>query len=108
METTRDGWLTRQMERRQITVRQLADALDVATQTVYNWQSGKSVINEERVPQLAAALDLSVVETRRGLGFWVQGEQDPPAETVSIDELKALREMLQKALDRIEEIQRGR
>lgn len=90
-----------------MSVRQLADALDVATQTVYNWQSGKSVINEDRVPQLAAALDLSVVETRRGLGFWVNEQGEAPAGTVSLEELRELREQVVAVLNRIEEIQRG-
>jgi len=100
METTRGEWLTRQMERRQISVRQIADALDVATQTVYNWQSSKSVINEDRVPRLAEVLGVSEMEARRGLGFWVPdaGETMPPE--LDRDQLReALRRFRQAAED---------
>lgn len=114
METMRGEWLARQMDRRQISVRQLADALNVATQTVYNWQSGKSVINEERIPALAEVLGVSELVARRGLGYWVPeggldaGEYTGEGSTVAMDkeELLELRKTLVAALERIDRIQR--
>lgn len=103
---SRGEWLTRQMERRGVSVRQLADAMDVATQTVYNWQSDKTVINEERVPRLAAALSVSEIEARRALGFWVPDES--AGEMPSDDRLDAVEEMLEAALAEINRLKRDR
>lgn len=101
-------WLTRQMERRDISVRQLADAMDVTTKAVHDWRGGKTAVSEERVPRLASVLGISEVDARRGLGYWVPNESAPPAETVSVEELQQLREQVVAVLDRIDEIKRGR
>jgi transcriptional regulator with XRE-family HTH domain len=95
------------MERRGISVRQIADALDVTTQTVYGWQSGKTVINEERVPRLAAALEISEMDARRGLGFWVPDERvrDDPDRG---DEIDAALDVMRAAMAELERIKRDR
>jgi len=100
-------WLTRQMERRGISVRQVADALKVTTKTVYDWQGNKTAISEERIPLLAEALDLSVIETRRGLGFWVPDEEEgaPPARD---DEIDAALDVMRAAIAELERIKRDR
>lgn len=95
MEQTRGEWLVRQMERRGIGVRQVADALEVTTQTVYGWQNSKTVINEDRVPRLAETLGISVIEARRGLGLWVP---DGVETTLEVDELEAAEKILEAAL----------
>jgi transcriptional regulator with XRE-family HTH domain len=66
------------MERKQLSARQLADTLGIATQTVYSWQSGKTTVNEDRVPRLAEVLGVSEVDARRGLGYWVPEDSEPP------------------------------
>lgn len=64
-------WLSHQMERRPISVRELADALEVTEKAVYDWRRDRSVVSENRVPQLAKVLNISELEARRGLGYWV-------------------------------------
>ena len=104
MSETRGEWLTRQMERRDISVRQLADALNVATQTVYNWQSDKTVINEDRVPRLASVLGMTEVEARRGLGYWVpEGALPQPAE-LDRDQLREALRRFRQAADDLERL----
>lgn len=92
MAQTHGAWITAQMERRNMNVRQLADALEVTTQTVYGWQNSRAVVNEERIPRLAEVFGVSEIEARRGLGYWVPTEGEPPEE---LD-----REQLREALDR--------
>lgn len=70
-------WLMHQMERKQLSARQLADTLGIATQTVYSWQNGKTTVNEDRVPRLASVLGISEVEARRGLGYWTPEDSEP-------------------------------
>lgn len=87
------------MERRQIGVRQIADALEVTTQTTYAWINGKTAISEERVPQLAGILGVSELEARRGLGFWVPDETAEPPELDKEQMREALRRFRQAADD---------
>lgn len=68
-------WLTRQMDRADVSVRQAADALGVTTKTVYEWLNGKTAVSEERVPRLAEVLGVSEIEARRGLGYWVPADE---------------------------------
>jgi len=92
-------WLTRQMERGHKNVRQIAEALDVTTQTVYDWRGDKATINEARIPRLAEALGISEIQARRGLGYWVPGDEEPqPArDTAELDEiLQELTSVLEK------------
>ncbi len=104
MSETRGEWLTRQMERRNTSVRQLADALNVATQTVYNWQSDRTVINEDRVPRLASVLGMTEVEARRGLGYWIPEEAlSRPAE-LDRDQLREALRRFRQAADDLERL----
>lgn len=92
-------WLTRQMERRDISVRRLATEMNVAEKTVYDWRGDRGVISEERVPRLAQLLDVTEVEARRGLGFWVpSGEEAAPARNAA--ELEEIIADLTDVLDR--------
>lgn len=92
MAESKGEWLARQMERRRVSVRDVAEAMGVTTKTVYDWTGGKTAVSEERVPRLASVLGVSEVEARRGLGYWVpEGEIAPP----ELD-----RAQLREALDR--------
>lgn len=97
------AWLTRQMERRSISVRHMAAQMNVADKTVYDWRGDRGVISEERVPLLAQVLGMTEIETRRGLGFWVPDGDEPKGAELR-DELIELRGQLQAILDRIDEI----
>jgi transcriptional regulator with XRE-family HTH domain len=100
-------WLTRQIERRSISVRQVADALGVTTKTVYDWQGNKTAISEARIPRLAEVLGISVVEARRGLGFWVPDE-DEPQEPARDDEIDAALDAMRAAIAELERIKQAR
>lgn len=64
-----------------MSVRQLANHLDVATQVIYDWQNGKNAVNTERAQQIAHLFELDIIEVRRNLGLWVPDEQpSSPAE----------------------------
>lgn len=65
------------MERRNISVRQLAEALGVVEKSVYFWRDDKTAVSEARVPRLAEALGVSEIEARRGLGYWVPEDSEP-------------------------------
>jgi transcriptional regulator with XRE-family HTH domain len=97
-------WLTRQMDRRGVTVKQVAEALGVTDKTVYYWRGDKTAISEERVPQLAKVLGVSELAARSGLGFWVPEGDEPPPVDRRLDEMEALARSL---LDLVEEIRRG-
>lgn len=110
METTRGDWLKRQMARRDISVRQIADALDVTTQTVYGWQNSKTVISEDRVPRLAEMLGISEIEARRGLGYWVpdEGMVEQSSEDEDEDEIDRQLDIMRAAIAKVERLKRGR
>lgn len=101
-------WLTQQMERRGVSVRQIAEALNVTTKAVYDWQGGKTAISEERVPRLAAVLGVSEVEARRGLGFWVPDESVAGQSAQEADEIDAALDVMRAAIAELERIKRGR
>ncbi|HEY9371983.1 helix-turn-helix transcriptional regulator [Streptomyces sp.] len=93
-------WLALQMERRQISVRQIADAMEVTTQTVYGWQNDRAAINEARVPRLAEVLGVSELEARRGLGYWVPDETTPARPAKDTAELERIIDDLTTVLER--------
>lgn len=101
-------WLTNQMERRNISVRQLAEAMGVVEKSVYFWRDDKTAVSEARIPKLAEALAISEIQVRQGLGYWVPAESPEPPPDYDVDELRDLRNQLNTILDRIEEIQRRR
>jgi transcriptional regulator with XRE-family HTH domain len=100
-------WLTRQMERENVSVRLVAEALGVTTKTVYDWQGGKTAISEERIPRLAEVLGVSELQARRGLGFWVPDES-AAAHAGREDEIDAALEVMRAAIAELERIKRSR
>lgn len=83
------AWLTRQMERKNISVRQLAEALGVTEKTIYFWRDDKTAVSEPRIPALAEILGLTEIATRRGLGYWVPkgSEPQPVKDAGELDEI---------------------
>lgn len=96
------SWLSRQMKRRAIAVRRLADEMGVTTKTVYDWRDDRTAISEARVPKLAEVLSVSEVEARRALGYWVPTGADPePASDADLDAVEALLEQALAELNRL-------
>lgn len=96
------------MERRNVSVRNLAEALGVTGKTVYDWRDDRTAISEARIPRLANELGVSEIEARQGLGYWVPADSPEPPSSYDVDELRDLRTQLNAIIDRIEEIQRRR
>lgn len=92
-------WLTRQMERRHLSVRRLAESLGVTGKTVYDWRDDRTAVSEARIPRLANELGVTEVEARRGLGYWVpEGSEPQPAKNAG--ELDEILRDLTDVLDR--------
>lgn len=97
-------WLTRQMERKDISVRHLAEALGVTGKTVYDWRDDRTAISEGRIPRLAAVLGVSEIEARRGVGYWVpEGALPSPAE-LDKEQLRAALRRFRQAADDLERL----
>lgn len=65
------AWLKDAIERRGLTVRRVANTLDVSTATVYDWDTGKIRPRDKHAARLAELLDMDEFEVRRALGLWV-------------------------------------
>lgn len=101
------SWLTRQMERRSMTVRHLAEAMGVTGKTVYDWRDDRTIISEARVPLLAQLLSTSEIDARRGLGYWVPDENtEPPA--MDAEELARIETLLAEAIAELNRLKRKR
>jgi transcriptional regulator with XRE-family HTH domain len=105
---TRGDWLKSHMDRRQISVRRLADALGVTSKTVYDWRDDRTAISEERVPRLAEVLEVSEIEARRGLGFWVPDEGVAEPSSREAGEIDVALEIMRSAIAELERIKRDR
>lgn len=103
---TAGEWLTRQMNNKGMSVRQLANELGVTGKTVYDWRDNRTAISEARIPKIAEELGVSEIEARRGLGYWVpqDGDDEPPASNA--DELDELVADLTAVLERIRRLRR--
>lgn len=73
-------WLRTQRERRGMSARQLATALDIAPQSVNNWETGKNAVSDEGAARIADVFDMDEIDVRRGLGLWVPEEHRGEAE----------------------------
>jgi transcriptional regulator with XRE-family HTH domain len=94
------------MERRNVSVPALAEALDVTEKTIYYWRNDKTTVSEARIPKLAEALGISEIEARRGLGHWVPdvsaATPHPAADLGEIEEqLELVRTVIDGLLARI-------
>lgn len=67
-------WLRTAREQHGSNVRRFAAELDVTTQAVYNWESGKNAVDDDRANRIAKVLSMDIIEVRRNLGLWT-----PPA-----------------------------
>lgn len=99
----RGDWLKSHMERRQITVRQMADALEVTQKTIYDWRDERTAISEARIPRLASVLGISEMEARRGLGYWVPEDDTTPPE-LDRAQLREALDRFRKAADDLERL----
>lgn len=98
-------WLTDQMKRRNMGVRQLAEALGVSEKTIYEWRGDRTAISEVRVPELAQVFAITEVEARKGLGYWVpESTESARPRPDQLLELEEMRRALAQNLERLEEI----
>ena len=93
-------WLRREMERRDVTTRDVAEAVGLRDQAVYYWLTGRTAPKDEAAAKLAELLRVPEVEVRRRFGLWVpEGDQSQSAE-LDRDQLRdALRRFRQAADD---------
>lgn len=102
------SWLTHQMERKSISVRRLADALGVTDKTVYGWRDDRGAVSETRIPKLAAALGISEIEARRGLGYWVPDVTSGSPPAMDEEELAAVEALLEQAIAELNRLKQRR
>ncbi|MEO5874903.1 MAG: helix-turn-helix transcriptional regulator [Streptosporangiaceae bacterium] len=78
-------WLREARERHGFaTAAALATRLGVSTSLVSRLETGDSAATDERAEQIADALDLDLVEVRRGLGLWAPEETGERGPTTAI------------------------
>lgn len=82
-------WLREQRHRRGMSARELANALDIAPQSVNNWETGKNAVSDEGAAQIADVLDMPEIDVRRGLRLWVPDDEST-SQTAADDEHAAL------------------
>lgn len=102
------AWLTGQMERKGISVRRIAEAMDVTTQTVYDWRGDRASVSEARVPLLAQVLGMTEIEARRGLSYWVPDENSEQRPAMDAEELARVETLLAEALAELNRLKHKR
>lgn len=99
------SWLRTQRERRNLSVRELANAVGASTQAVYNWETGKNAVSDDSAERLAELFGRGILEVRRHLGLWVP--VPPDDQTASTDERIARAEAAaDRASDELEALRR--
>ncbi len=99
------AWLRRQREARGKSVRDIANALGISTQSIYGWEAGDSAPDGENGDKLAAVLNLDVLDLRRRYGLWVP--DDTPADIGQrrreerISELRRIADELRATVDEL-------
>jgi transcriptional regulator with XRE-family HTH domain len=100
-------WLRDQMERKQLTTRDVAEAVGLRDQAVYYWLTGRTAPKDEAASKLAGLLDVPEVEVRRRFGLWVPSDTGTEAQPSSED-LDAVEEMLRTALAELNRLKHKR
>lgn len=68
-------WLRQARDRRGLTTAgMLARRMDVSVSLISRYETGMSAVSDERAEQIAEALEMDLIEVRRGLGLWVPRE----------------------------------
>jgi transcriptional regulator with XRE-family HTH domain len=82
-------WLRDQMERRQLTTHDVAEAVGLRDQAVYYWLTGRTAPKDDAATKLAEVLDVPEVEVRRRFGLWVPegSEPQPVRDAGELDEI---------------------
>lgn len=78
-------WLRAARERKGFaTLSQFAKKLGIDSSQLSRYELGTSAVSSERAEQIAAALGMDIIETRRGLRLWVPdekpGRRKPPTD----------------------------
>ena len=96
-------WLRSEMERRNITAREVAEAVGLRDQAVYYWLTGRTAPKDDAAAKLAEVLGVPEVEVRRRFGLWVptDGERPPELDTA---QLREALDRFRKAADDLERL----
>lgn len=92
-------WLRRERERRGLhTAGALARRMGVSDSLISRIETGATSVTDERAEQIAAALDMDVIEVRRNLGLWVPDERSPMdrAEEIMDENERLVAELLER------------
>ncbi|MCK9929994.1 helix-turn-helix domain-containing protein [Frankia sp. Mgl5] len=77
-------WLREQREQRGWTGRHLASLVGITPTQISNYERGKDGIDDERAEGIARALNMNIIDVRRGLGLWLpEGTEATPRPSVA-------------------------
>lgn len=96
-------WLKEQLDRRQLTTRDVAQAVGLRDQAVYYWLTGKTSPKDEAAAKLAELLEVPEVEVRQRFGLWTPDATAKPA-SIDVAELVKLKQDLLSILERIDKL----
>lgn len=77
--------------------------MGVTASVISRYETGASRISDERAEQIAGALNMNIIDVRRGLGLWVPREADRPRTTADEVRDSVLAPETKEALLSIEE-----
>jgi len=68
-------WLRAQRERRGfVSAAELGRAIGTTKEVIWSYEKGRASVPDERAEQIAEALEMDLIDVRRGLGLWVPRE----------------------------------
>ena len=103
-EMSAGEWLRREMERRDVTTRDVAEAVGLRDQAVYYWLTGRTAPKDEAATKLAALLHVPEVEVRRRFGLWVP--EDDASQSMGELDRDQLRDALQRFRQAADDLER--
>ena len=103
-EMSAGEWLRREMERRDVTTRDVAEAVGLRDQAVYYWLTGRTAPKDEAAAKLAELLRVPEVEVRRRFGLWVPGDDQLQPAELDRDQLRAALQRFRQAADDLERL----
>lgn len=92
-------WLKQEMDRRDISTRDVAEAVGLRDQAVYYWLTGRTAPKDEAAAKLAELLHVPEIEVRRRFGLWVPDASVPAAPRVDLGEMGEQLELIRTVID---------
>lgn len=100
-------WLREQLDARDLTTHDVAQAVGLRDQAVYYWLTGRTAPKDEAATKLAELLNVPEIEVRRRFGLWTPEEGDGEQPARDPDELDAIIEEMTAVLERFRRWRRG-